>query len=114
MNGRSCRAGGAIGDRNNAERDRLNGWKEIAAFFRRDERSVKRWEHQRGLPVRRIPGGSLVFAYKHELEAWLARRQAEPDDAPAEDMGPAVTPPAEPRPLPPKRDPIFDDGRSGR
>lgn len=52
---------------------RLDSWKEIAAFFGRDERTVKRWEHQRGLPVRRIPGGgrSPVYAYRHELEIWL-------------------------------------------
>jgi Flp pilus assembly protein TadD len=52
---------------------RLNSWKEIAAFFGRDERTVKRWEHQRGLPVRRIPGGgrSPVYAYRHDLETWL-------------------------------------------
>ena len=54
---------------------RLNSWKEIAAFFGRDERTVKRWEHQRGLPVRRIPGGgrSPVYAYRHDLETWLRR-----------------------------------------
>lgn len=52
---------------------RLDSWKEIAAFFGRDERTVKRWEHSRGLPVHRIPGSgrSPVYAYKHDLEAWL-------------------------------------------
>ena len=51
---------------------RLNGWKEIGAFFQKNERTVKRWE-QRGLPVHRLPGGAntAVFAYAHELEAWL-------------------------------------------
>ena len=37
---------------------RLDSWKEIAAFFDRDERTVKRWEKERGLPVHRTPGGS--------------------------------------------------------
>ncbi|TPM38929.1 hypothetical protein [Mesorhizobium sp. B2-3-4] len=52
---------------------RLRDWKEIAGFFGRDERTVRRWEQQRGLPVHRISGGarSLVFAYTDELEAWL-------------------------------------------
>jgi len=52
---------------------RLDSWKEIAAFFGRDERTVKRWEHRRGLPVRRIPGGgrSPVYAYRNDLEVWL-------------------------------------------
>lgn len=53
---------------------RLNSWKEIAAFFGKDERTVKRWESIRGLPVRRVPGGTRtsVFAYVSELEAWLS------------------------------------------
>jgi len=53
---------------------RLNSWKEIAAFFGKDERTVKRWETIRGLPVRRVPGGTRtsVFAYVGELEAWLS------------------------------------------
>jgi len=57
-----------------SKRDRrLRDWKEIAAFFGRDERTVRRWEQQRGLPVHRISGGarSLVFAYTDELETWL-------------------------------------------
>jgi hypothetical protein len=50
---------------------RLNTWKEIAGFFGRDVRTVKRWEANRGLPVRRLPNGtrSTVYAYKHELKA---------------------------------------------
>lgn len=61
-------------------RGRLNSWKEIAAFFGRDERTVKRWEHQRGLPVRRIPGSgrSPVYAFRHDLEAWLRNGKAQP------------------------------------
>jgi tetratricopeptide (TPR) repeat protein len=53
---------------------RLNSWKEIAAFFGKDERTVKRWESARGLPVRRVPGGTRtsVFAYAGELEQWLS------------------------------------------
>jgi len=52
---------------------RLGSWKEIAAYFGKDERTVKRWEATRGLPVRRVPRGtrSSVFAYQDELEAWL-------------------------------------------
>jgi tetratricopeptide (TPR) repeat protein len=59
---------------------RLNTWKEIAAFFGCDERTAKRWEATRGLPVRRLPNGSrsAVFAYEDELKAWLNQEQAEP------------------------------------
>lgn len=63
---------------------RLNDWKEIAAFFGRDERTVRRWERQRGLPVHRISGGArnLVFAYTEELEQWLRGDRAAPAEAP--------------------------------
>lgn len=52
---------------------RLNSWKEIGSFFSRDERTVKRWEARRGLPVHRIPGpgNTKVFGYVGELTAWL-------------------------------------------
>jgi tetratricopeptide (TPR) repeat protein len=52
---------------------RLDSWKEIAAFFDRDERTVKRWEKERGLPVYRVPGSARggVFAYAEELADWL-------------------------------------------
>jgi tetratricopeptide (TPR) repeat protein len=56
-----------------ASNRRLDSWKEIAAFFGRDERTVKRWEKERALPVHRVPGGvrSGVFAYTDELSQWL-------------------------------------------
>ncbi len=52
---------------------RLDTWKEIGAFFGRDERTVKRWEDQRGLPVHRVPGSGRgsVYAYTNELAEWL-------------------------------------------
>ena len=59
---------------------RLDSWKAIAFFFGKDERTVKRWEKERGLPVHRLPGvakGS-VFAYTGELERWLAGPQNDP------------------------------------
>jgi tetratricopeptide (TPR) repeat protein len=54
-------------------KQRLDSWKEIAAFFDRDERTVKRWEKERGLPVYRVPGSARggVFAYAEELAEWL-------------------------------------------
>ncbi len=52
---------------------RLSSWKEIGSFFKRDERTVKRWEVDRGLPVYRVPGrgGTKVFSFAGELTAWL-------------------------------------------
>ncbi len=51
--------------------DRLDSWKEIAAYLRRDERTVRRWEAE-GLPVRRKvhKKQASVFAYKAEIDAW--------------------------------------------
>lgn len=61
------------GNRADPRGHRLDTWKEIATFFGCDERTVKRWEETRGLPVRRIPNGtrSNVFAYEGELRSWL-------------------------------------------
>lgn len=54
-------------------KQRLDSWKEIAAFFERDERTVRRWELERGLPVHRVPGTKgRVYAYSNELSDWLA------------------------------------------
>lgn len=52
---------------------RLDGWKEIAAYLDRAERTVKRWGVDRGLPTHRIPGEGrrAVFAWSAELDVWL-------------------------------------------
>jgi len=60
--------------------DRLDSWKEIAAYLKRGVRTVQRWEHTAGLPVHRLAPDrqGSVFAYKTELDAWWAgRRQSE-------------------------------------
>ncbi len=60
---------------------RLDSWKEIAAFFGRDERTVRRWESDSNLPVRRVPGVARgrVFAYESELQQWLRKPAAIPE-----------------------------------
>ena len=69
---------------------RLDTWKEIGAFFGRDERTVKRWETTRGLPVHRVPGAGRanVYAYTDELAEWLsgARIAAEQDADASSDL----------------------------
>src|SRR5271165_977652 len=51
---------------------RLDSWKEIASYFGRDERTVKRWEKERGLPVRRLPGArGGVYAHSDDLAQWM-------------------------------------------
>jgi tetratricopeptide (TPR) repeat protein len=71
------------------QRERLKSWKEIATFFGTDERTVRRWE-ERGLPVRRVPGGArpTVYANVSELESWLkSRATAASDDTVKRDRG---------------------------
>jgi tetratricopeptide (TPR) repeat protein len=68
----------------NARRgERLKSWKEIAAFFGTDERTVRRWE-ERGLPVRRIPGGAraTIYAEVAELESWMRGRGGASEETP--------------------------------
>ena len=52
---------------------RLDSWKEIADYLRKDASTVMRWARDRGLPVHRVPGGKrhAVFAYPQEIDAWL-------------------------------------------
>jgi hypothetical protein len=73
---------------------RLDGWKEIAVYLGKGVRSAQRWEKQYGLPVRRLgrEGGEIVFAYRHELDAWrdrMARGLADDETGPVE-PGPTV------------------------
>lgn len=58
----------------NDARRRLDSWKIIAAYLGRDERTVRRWERELALPVRRLPGarGHTVYAWADEIDAWLA------------------------------------------
>ncbi len=53
---------------------RLDSWKAIADYLDRDRTTVMRWERTGGLPVRRVQGGAgrSVFAFKDELDRWLA------------------------------------------
>ena len=54
---------------------RLESWKAIAKHLNRSVRTVRRWEADEGLPVRRHKHGrgSTVYAYQVELDAWRAR-----------------------------------------
>jgi TolB-like protein len=55
-----------------AAEDRLDSWKEVAAYLKRGARTVQRWEREKGLPVHRLRPDKLgsVFAFKSELDAW--------------------------------------------
>ena len=60
------------------KKDILQGWNEIATYLSRDVRTVKRWEKQRGLPVRRMQGDGRanVYAFLEELDLWLSTGKA--------------------------------------
>jgi TolB-like protein/Tfp pilus assembly protein PilF len=57
--------------------EHLLSWKEIAAYLRRDVRTVQRWEKTEGLPVRRRRDRELetVYALRTELDSWRESRQ---------------------------------------
>ena len=79
--------------------DRLDSWKEIAAYLDRDLRTVQRWEEHEGLPVRRHLHGKLasVYAYRKELDAWRESREPEaiPESGatPKRELAAPTTPP---------------------
>ncbi len=58
-------------------RNRLESWKEIAAYLKRDIRTLRRWEKNEGLPVHRHMHDKLptVYAFKPELDAWWQNGQ---------------------------------------
>jgi Tol biopolymer transport system component len=56
--------------------DRLDSWKEIAAYLNRDVTTVQRWEKREGMPVHRHVHDKLgsVYAFREELDAWARGR----------------------------------------
>lgn len=60
--------------------ERLESWKEIAAYLGREVRTVQRWAQARRLPVHRLPGGARprVFSLKPEIDTWLHMAAREP------------------------------------
>ena len=70
--------------------DRLDSWKEIAAYLGRGIRTVQRWEREEGLPIHRLvheKRGS-IYARRQELAAWWESRRLtltrpEPEEAAA-------------------------------
>jgi Tol biopolymer transport system component len=62
--------------------DRLDSWKAISAYLRRDVTTVQRWEKREGMPVHRHLHDKLgsVYAYRSELDAWMSRRKPAPPE----------------------------------
>jgi Tol biopolymer transport system component len=80
--------------------DRLDSWKEIAAYLNRDVTTVQRWEKREGMPVHRHLHDRMgsVYAYQVELDAWTRSR-----NSPAT---PGVEQPANEIPLSPEKPPV--------
>ena len=76
--------------------DRLDSWKEIAAYLKRDVTTAQRWEKREGMPVHRHlhdKGGS-VYALTEELDAWIQSRRPrrdEPEKEPEAEIPPAAS-----------------------
>ena len=72
---------------------RLDSWKEIAAYLKRDVTTVRRWEKREGLPVHRHlhHRRDSIYAYAKELDAWLEARRREGS------IAPETKPPEQPR-----------------
>lgn len=90
--------GGASGAARPAS-DRLESWKEIAAYLRRDVTTVQRWERREGMPVHRHLHDKLgsVYAFRSDLDAWARRRSAgAAGGAPGEGTLPGAGPEGEP------------------
>src|SRR5277367_6676945 len=59
-----------------APEERLDSWKEIAAYLNRDVTTVQRWEKREGMPVHRHLHDRMgsVYASRAELDAWALGR----------------------------------------
>ena len=57
--------------------DRLDSWKEIAAYLSRDVTTVQRWEKREGMPVYRHQHDRMgsVYAFSSELDTWVQSRR---------------------------------------
>lgn len=70
--------------------DRLDSWKAISAYLKRDVTTVQRWEKREGMPVHRHVHDKLgsVYAFKSELDAWMSgRKPAVPEPIPESPAG---------------------------
>ena len=76
--------------------ERLDSWKEIAAYLNRDVTTVQRWEKREGMPVYRHLHDRMgsVFASRAELDRWARGRnlRAAPENL---NNTPSFDPPAQ-------------------
>jgi TolB-like protein/tetratricopeptide (TPR) repeat protein len=67
-------------------RNRLDSWKEIAAYLKRDVTTVQRWEKREEMPVHRHLHDRIgsVYAFTSELDAWQLSRKLTLEEEPEE------------------------------
>ena len=60
-----------------APEDRLESWKKIASYLKRDVSTVQRWERREGMPIHRHLHHKVgtVYAFRSELDAWWKSRR---------------------------------------
>jgi len=81
--------------------DRLDSWKDVATYLKRDVSTVQRWERREGLPIHRQQHDKLgsVYAFRHELDAWRVGRSRHGEQRPADsESGLDATSPSGPEP----------------
>jgi TRAP transporter TAXI family solute receptor len=68
---------------------RLDSWKEIAAYLKRDVATVRRWEKREDLPVHRHHHEKLgsVYGYSSELDAWAEGRRQRAEQRQGQRLG---------------------------
>src|ERR1700742_220650 len=69
---------------------RLDSWKKIAVYLKRDITTVQRWEKREGMPVHRHVHDKTgsIFAIRSELDAWSKTRSDQPGASPPEPARP--------------------------
>ena len=77
--------------------DRLDSWKEIAAYLNRDVTTVQRWEKREAMPVHRHLHDRIgsVYAFRAELDTWARGRNLRAAQE-NENNAPSPNPPAQP------------------
>jgi Tol biopolymer transport system component len=74
--------------------DRLDSWKEIAAYLNRDVTTVQRWEKREGMPVYRHRHDRIgsVYASRAALDAWVRSRDLRAAQQNGHEVPPDATP----------------------
>jgi hypothetical protein len=76
--------------------DRLDSWRHVAAYLKRDVSTVQRWERREGLPVHRHLHDKLgsVYAFRSELDVWSRSRRLRNEETNDPVVGTAATTPS--------------------